>query len=61
MRVGEVVGGESHVLARLNNWIVVSVQVDCGVIQISASELGAGDVNCAVVAVSEKDAALDRA
>lgn len=53
--VADVVGGELESTRSLNNGIVRSVEIDGRVDEVAATELLAGDVDCAVFTVSQKD------
>jgi len=57
--VGQVVRAKSEIVRALNDGIVVGIQIDSGVVQISASKLGTSNMDCAIVTVSEEDRSLD--
>ena len=55
-----VIGGESKISGRFNNWLIRHIQINPGIYQVSAPELRACDSKLTVCAVSDEDRLLCR-
>jgi len=58
-RVSHVEGAKFEASRGLNNRVIRRVKVHSRVVEVSAAELLASDVHCAVLAVAQKDRPLD--
>ena len=57
--ISEIIWSERQIVRALNNWLIIGVKEDLGIVQISAPKLRAGHTDSAVAAITEENWTFD--